>query len=660
MENDHYFFVLFLFFSFLASFSITMSTYLANLFNSSFSPNRLRQLSPIINVSPVIGVIFGGATVNIVIPLIGFLWLISIVGFCFLIVASLNELYRRAFSSNDARSKQYFEKKQKQGNSLFSVLSYFRNSSMAFTIFAAVIFIVTSLQVVDFQYISTVNATFTDPTDAAQFFSYYNFLASPLVILVTIFAAGPMLARLGVSTSLIIRPLLISLCFLAVIIHKGIVEVTILRFVSDFSAIIFWYIPYSLLYNALPIEMRGAVRNTITGVVRMSMEGIAAITIFGLAHYPALTPWVGLCISFLWLIFQLRSRYVYLNTLVSNLKDSNRYTLFDALESLEEANEPIAFQALSRFLQEQKNQLDTEAMIKAIDVISHLKNTEAIRPLAQLIYHPDFYIRYHAIIALQKLVDQRKSYSVVLYFLLHEMKKAFYKDPSGLVRIEAGRFLLQYTPEHKILDFINDILENQDIYGRVLCIQTISKLNSPFMDLLIRLYLDDPHPLVRAESIIALWPFKEYEFTVNQQLSRLFEASEEEIIHGLIVLIRVKKVENFHSILEKFIIGKRKGSLHLRAMAGLAGLVQYTPQTPEWNTSLNVLINVLCDREYPLIQREFLVELLMYVDDDITDLILTSILELPKDLQNVANQGFNRLVKIFSQKELSQGSISQF
>jgi hypothetical protein len=651
--------ILFLVCSFLFSFFISLSTFLANLFNSSFSPNRLRHLSPVINAAPIFGVILGGATVNAIVPVTGFLWLIAISGFFLFIVALLNELYRKAFSSHDSRSKLYLGKKEKNTNTVKTVFAFFRSSRLAFSIFGSVIFIVTSLQLVDFQYISIVNKTFENPVKAAQFLSYYNLISSPFVIIFSLFVTGPILSWLGVSTSLLVRPLLVSISFLAVIIHQGLVEVTILRFVSDFSAIIFWYIPSSLLYNALPIEMRASVRNTITGVVRMTMEGIAAITIFVLAHYPALIPWVGLFISLTWLIFQLMSRYVYLQTLVSNLKVSNRYTLFDTLESLGEANEPIAYKALSHFLHEQKNQLDTEPMIKVIEVISHLKNIEAVRPLTQLIYHPDFYIRYHAIIALQKILDDKKSHSVVLYYLLREMKKLFHSDPAGLVRIEAGRFLFQYTPSHKILDFINDILENQDMYGRALCIQTISKLNSPFMDLLIRLYLDDSHSLVRAECIIALWPLEEYHIVIHDKLSQLLGSSEEEAIHGLIVLIRVKGAESFYPVLEKILDGNENESPHLKAVASLAGLAQFQSESPQWKKSLHTLLNTLCNPEYPLIQREFLIELLTYVEDETTDAILAAIMELPAEVQNTAKQGFSRLVKNFSQKELSQGSISQ-
>jgi len=491
------------------------------IFNDIFRPSQGRRVYPMITTAKSLGGLAGGLMVA---PLTHFFnlescvlgWAISI-----LLVVPMTWVIVRFFGAElqggKARPRGHTEAAphDERPPTLREGLRYCLNSRLValLTVMTLVFWICN--QVHDFQYTRIMNEVFGGEKQLGSWFGYYTAGYNVICLFAQFVVAPKLLGRLGVGRSLLLEPIAGLSGFAAVLASFTFWPGLYLRFSWDLIEDAFHQSAFQLAFNAVPSGWRGRARGFVDGIVNPLGGMLGGLFIVVLEFFfngetePNGHPWgyhwlswVGLAACGIYLLIAWRVRHVYVDAAIENLEHPDRRTLLDSVEALEERGHPRALARLDELAA--KGELEVRRL--ALRCLARLHHAPAFGHIAQLLDDPEASLRQTGLHAARCFnISMARKHPEEWTNLLARASILVGRDPAPTVRAEAARLLLETADTSRATALIQDLLADATEEVRIHVVDTLADLRLPGLDDLLRPYLNDTRPLVRAATAAALW-----------------------------------------------------------------------------------------------------------------------------------------------------------
>ncbi|MCX5716594.1 MAG: HEAT repeat domain-containing protein [Candidatus Omnitrophica bacterium] len=429
--------------------------------NDVFRPSQGKRLYPIIGTAGIVGGILGGLFIQTLVSKIGTANLIVVWSAAILLIIPLTMIFRKRYggelSGMKGPSGGGMTKNEGRIKNLKECYEFFISSPLMkiLVAVAALFWIVGSFQ--DFQYTRIMNATFTTEETLSKFYGYYAIGFNIVAIFIQAFLTGRILGRIGVGRGLSVLPLTVLAGFATSRGDNNRPAVPVARNSRPSPGASLMFTMW-LALNAVPGRLRARVRGVIDGVVNPIggiLGGIVILILRNTVHTKAGSPFdiitiIGLVLSGLWLFLTLGGQKKYVRAIVDNLKDKDRQTFMDAVESLDERGSPMVIQKLLVIVQTE----DKAARLAALRTLTRLGHLPALRVITQLMSDPDEEIRAASIQTVRKFTKIEQDHFLSFYFK-RRMERFMTEDKSSMVRSEAARYLIERQPVRDMPYFVH-------------------------------------------------------------------------------------------------------------------------------------------------------------------------------------------------------------
>ena len=602
--------------------------------NDVFRPSQGRRLYPIIGTAGIVGGILGGLFIQTLVSRIGTANLIVVWSLAVLSIIPLTIIFRKRYggelhgmkgpSHDDMTKSEGRIKNLKEGYAFF-----LKSPLMKLLVAVAALFwIVGSLQ--DFQYTRIMNATFPTEENLSKFYGYYAIGFNIVAIFIQALLTGRILSRIGVGRGLSVLPFTILAGFGVLVSSFTFIPGLLMRFSWDMIGTTVQGNSFQLALNAVPGQLRARVRGVIDGMVNPVggiLGGIVILILRNAVHPKAGSAFdiitiAGIVLSGFWLFLTLGGQKKYVHAIVDNLKDKDRQTFMDAVESLDERGNPMVIQKLLAILQTE----DKAARLAALRTLTRLGHLPALRVITQLMSNPDEELRAASIQAVRKFTAIEQNHFLSFYFR-RRMEQFMTEDKSPMVCSEAARYLIERQPARDMPHFVHNMLSHADPVVRCKVIEALSELKLDYMDFSLEDMINDSSPQVRATAIVALWQVSERKATVGINLLNLIEGkSPEEKAAGLKALVKTGAAE-FLLQVEPLL---DDSDLGVQALAALAYLALGNSKSAAWDKSIERLIALLINPALTEHFRQEILPLMACLKEEGLDAVIMGVAMLPE------------------------------
>ncbi len=328
--------------------------------------------------------------------------------------------------------------------------------------------------VVDFCFNKTMRARYPNPNDLTTFFGIFVGVQGLLCLLIQVFLTRPVIARLGVGTTVNFHPafLFVGTAWMGVsygytpVLSTKLADASMLYTFSDSS--------YQLLYNPVPLEARARVRGFIEGYIRpLSLAAAGALVLLGNSYLKPIRlfgheistgqqlSWGALVFAAIWLGTALTANKGYVRALLKNLQSGSPALRHAAATALSKIQDATSLGILSETLRGQ----DPERIVVAIQLLEQIGGSDAAQTIAALLNHPEARVRATAATAMGRLAG--KDYTEPLLALLD--------DPDPRVRANAVEALASFG-DPALVEKIRPLLTDPFTRARVNTILTMASI----------------------------------------------------------------------------------------------------------------------------------------------------------------------------------------
>jgi HEAT repeat protein len=206
---------------------------------------------------------------------------------------------------------------------------YLGRSSLGRWLVVSAIGMVLSLFIANYIYSGIFIRAFPNPTELAAFIGIYLAVTNVVEIFIGFFITPWIIQRLGVPTANLIHPVLTLISFGALALNQGLRTGIVARLNRELVDNAMAFPVRSLVYNAMPLRLRGRMRAFLEGIVvyaGMSMAGL--VLLVAGAPDPLWLCALGSAAALIFLGANLMARREYLRELVGQLR-SGRLDLDD-------------------------------------------------------------------------------------------------------------------------------------------------------------------------------------------------------------------------------------------------------------------------------------------------------------------------------------------
>ena len=303
---------------------------------------KAKRLSPVIFSGSQLGLIFGGAMVALLAPLVGTNNIILL--WCSLLVlATLMIMIRHKVKGPSA---YYYNQNARLSlnqtfNSIKQGIHFSRNSTLLRSVSIAFFFLVIAFYTLHFITNQIYNNHFTEEAELTAFFGILTAATGFISILIQVLLTNRAIKQFGIQKLNIAFPVSITISFFALIIALKLPAALLGSFVKDSLNPALNTPVRNLILTVLPKNLQGRIRAVSIGII-LPLALITCSLILLLAQhfensYYFLVP--GLASGLLLIIFSLRVNKSYVKTLIHHLKDqvyiSERSTPADNFSELQ-------------------------------------------------------------------------------------------------------------------------------------------------------------------------------------------------------------------------------------------------------------------------------------------------------------------------------------
>ena len=400
-------------------------TFAADFFDTLAS----KRLFPLVTVGGSVGGALGGALAALLtrfVPAEALIagWGVLLVGAALLLRLARGQLRRwgpLGFEEADEASVE----------GLRSALRFARRSPMSRWLVVSALAMVMALFVAQFLYSRVFVDRFPDPESLAAFFGTFLLVSNAVEIFIETVFTRWLIQRFGLPTANLVHPLLTFGSFGWLAFDFSLAPAIAARLNDEMVENAMATPVRNLVYNALPIRLRGRMRAFLEGIVVYSGMAIAGAA---LLLFPAganetelrLLCTLGGLLAILYLVANFGVRRAYVGTLIDELR-AGRLDLRDVGDVLGGFGS-ARIRDLWRDLLAREIQGSAAALVELAPLLA---DRELVEPLAQAIAHPEPAVREASVEALGR-IEGESARTAVLSAL---------DDPEPVVRTTAIRVL---------------------------------------------------------------------------------------------------------------------------------------------------------------------------------------------------------------------------
>ncbi len=581
----------FLFFSVLIlaySVIITQMNIALSLFiEELFSPLESERTFPIIDSAEPIGGIFAGLITGIGIQFTGlnandflFIWALFGALFSPLIYFFVQKLdpIPKPHSRQDE-----FERLSTIGELQESIKHIFHNPFLR-TLFFTVILQWLVFNLIEFQYTSAVKHEFTDAhsgdlvaNQLTHGLGMVQIGIHGIVLFSQLFLASSIIKQFGIVRTIILNPILVFLSAFLMTINFSFLTATSTRgFFETFGGLA--RNAYHSSFYVFRPHVRERAKEFLEGIARPFGMLLGTVIIFIVQYVSNFNEFFllnTLSISLLFLLgvwtilsFSLRTKYTLLAR--KNLETSGHAPeKLDAIEILAQKgheNPGIHLMKVLHF----KNE-NPKVRSKILKTLGQIKNTNAIPEIIKCFDDPSIDVKLSAVESLMEfkgLGNHFMGQSFAKHHVMEALQTLFYTTRSKKIK-SAVIQVFKNIQHSEIVPFLLKALESKDEETVSGAIRVCGLFHDVSAGYYLEKFLNHPNPIIRSNTIVALWQFIPYRMKLTVTLAGMLESRDQKILEcGIYAVGETESIQEIPRLLR--ILSENKNNQHLRKHAAIA------------------------------------------------------------------------------------------
>lgn len=526
---------------------------LSNFFEDFFSPLEAERIFPIVESAETIGGIFAGLLmISFSFLIAPYKFLYVWIFFLFLMASVLFFLQPSAFS--------YVHLTPHKERRPFAMKDHWKNFSHRLKEIHSIpflqgLFLIFLLQwmigyLFEFQYTKVLDASIAQEGGGeahagglAHGLGSFHILFHSCALFVQLLLASRIVRALGTVGSFLLHALVTCLSAISLFISFGFFTAILAKNNFEISGVIHKN-AYENSYYALKHGTQRSVREffeaflyplgTIVGTALL-----VGIQLFFLPeHVTAAIQIVLLFFAFFMLILALHLQGRYTELARDNLlKTTEKLPKFNAIEILSQKGHRRNIDILLKALGAPVEHIDVKA--KILDTLGQLGQPRTLPDIVRFLHHREQKLVLAAVLALEHfphLGDHLLSQVFSRYRIVSELKNLFLQTADEHIQVAIIRTLarLQYD---EIVPFLLNVLQHSSpvIQGAAICV--CSSFNDPHTLYYLEPFLKHRNPFVRAQTVLALWPYKKYRKRLQSTLTAMLSSAlREDLLAGVSIL----------------------------------------------------------------------------------------------------------------------------
>ncbi len=379
-----------LYFLFQSVFMNHFFTFAVDYFDSSAS----KRLFPIFTIGSSLGGAAGGAIGVLVARSFGTTWLIAAWALMFALCALVLRLNRRSLRRWGPLELEEADETSVEG--MRGALRYLRRSALGRVLVLSALGMVLALFVGQYLYSQIFAAAFPDPADLATFFGVYLAVTNVIEIGVGLVVTPFLIRRFGVASANLIHPVLTFASYLGLAVQQGLPSGIGARVNKELVDNSLGFPIRSLVYNAMPLRLRGRMRAFLEGIVVYAGMSAAGLLLLLMGRPDPL--WLcaaGAAAAVVFLLANLLARREYLRSLVAQLR-TGRLDLADIGDQLG-GWEAVRLAELWEQMLRGEGARPSRSLL---EIIPNLAQRGIVAPLIRELAHPSPEVRRSCVLAL--------------------------------------------------------------------------------------------------------------------------------------------------------------------------------------------------------------------------------------------------------------------
>lgn len=385
-----------------------------------------------------------------------------------------------------------------------------------------------------------------------------HIIFSALMLLVQLLFSSRVVERLGVVRSMEVLPGVSLLASVGMFLNFGFATAVIAKGAFEMFLVIYNN-AYHNSYYAISEKLREQIREFLEGMVRPVGVVLGTLLIiayqfgvpFALVDNAIIISMVAIVIIMIALLMHMRGRYTMLVKRNADLH-GDQEEKFTAIEVLSQRGHIDASDILTKNLLFKKE--SPKAKIKILSSLARLRDVNALPEILECVEDDDEGVQVAALKALgsyKNLGEKFYTQAFAKFRVVNTLTHLFETSISKKVKSEIVRVFAKIH-HGDVVDFLLEMLEREEDDMKADIIEIIGMFNDINAAHYIEKYLSSTYPMVKANTIIALWQFKKYRLKLLVHLLSLLDDihDKQQLIAGIHVLGEVKAVQEIGRLRE--------------------------------------------------------------------------------------------------------------
>lgn len=367
--------------------------------------------------------------------------------------------------------------------------------------------------------------------EITQKLGFFHLIFNTGALLVQLVLASRIITRLGITSSLLLHPVITFLNLIALTFRFGFVSAAITRGSYELSQSIFKS-SYDSSYYAIPHDKREDVKEVMQGLMKPlgAILGTLLIIVIatklgGIKQSLALNLClIAMSIIMSILILKMRKKY----SLMSEQNLSSKFDLhtrINAVEILAQKGHNKLTPALSKLLKREKEA--PKLKIQILQTLGQRQEASSIPDILECLKDKDPKIRKAALESLSKLdkfMEEDKKNAFTRHEIIHKLRAFLEKEKDDKL-IEQAIECLYYYSASDASQFIIKAIEKENEHTASF-IRALKQFEDPGLKKFLESYLESKNPELKAASITALWHFEDIQKQLKHHLRQMLESKK--------------------------------------------------------------------------------------------------------------------------------------
>ncbi|QNM87081.1 MFS transporter [Polaribacter pectinis] len=415
--------ILYFYYVFISLFAVVATSQFWLFANMVFNAREAKRNFGFIGAGAIAGGIFGGYLTSIIASSFGTDIAIFVAALLILVcIPILKSVYNLKIKNlNVFKRKQVIANQENLESSSLRLIS--KSKHLTYIALITGIGVIVA-KLVDFQFSDFAHKAIPNSDDLAAFFGFWFSTFNVVALTIQLFLTNKILARLGVSSTLLILPLTIAFGSLLFLTFPELWVLILIKGIDGSAKQSINKAAVELSIMPIPLLIKNQAKSYIDVAVDSIATGIAGfLLIFLIKRLDLDTSYITVIIllfTFIWILFIYRLREAYFNSFKANIQKTLTFeakseknnkaenTIADVKNILENGDEDSILNMLDRLKDYNQNSFNTKVVklldhpsnqikTKAIDYLDSFEDVDILAKVEKLVYEKDDVLVYVAL-----------------------------------------------------------------------------------------------------------------------------------------------------------------------------------------------------------------------------------------------------------------------